>query len=275
MKKIPLMFFCFMLLMAAAPLVAENSWGGFEDNPNREPYVYEGERHPLPWPLARAAEIPVITKIKEFAPVALVGMITRPLGHDKFDFVDNSGHVTLQIHPDRWRGFTFGPNDIVVVEGKIDDLTDPREIEVDSINTRNHFYATARPAPGGPLPMGVVSTQFAKTMPNTAALALEGKILEKTGPGKLLFEDHTGTIILSVNDAPPLVAGPYQPGDVVVVEGRVDRSVDPPEVDAEIIVDRSNYAVVVNPAEEVVVITPTEEAVITNGPSEDIIMTDR
>ncbi len=244
MKKfVPPLFATLMLLLASTAALAVDGYpGGFVNNSSRPPYIYEGEREPLPGPRICVSQA---REIKNLAPVVLVGKILSAGEHDKYQFIDNSGQITVRIEKDRWNSLTVGPNDLVVIEGKIDRLSGTTEIEATRINTRNHYYAM-EPAPrDGPLPMGVVSVEFAKTMPNTAALALEGNIDRKLAPGRLQFHDRSGSIVLNVDEANPLVAGPYSPGDVMVIEGRVNAAANPVEIDVETIVDRSNFAPVI------------------------------
>lgn len=244
MKKILLWSALALLLAPAAFLSAQDQGpGGFIDYSGRPPYIYKGERQPLPGPLAFAFQVPAL---KNYTPLVLVGKIaaeTDELNY-YYEFYDTSGRVTLKILPSKWM-YDVGPNDVIVVEGKVDALVSPAVVEVEQISTRNHYYAVALP-PRGPLPMGVVSVEFAKTLPDTATVALQGYVDKRLEEGKkrFLFHDKSGSIVLCAEDSNPLVAGPYDPGDLLVVEGRMNTEVNPPEVDVETVVDRSNFTVV-------------------------------
>ena len=243
MNKLSALIFCLTLLIPSVALAdGDNGAGGFVDYTGRPPYIYTGQREPLPGPVVgavRARDLPAFTE------VVLIGKIVKPLENHRYEFVDNTGRIVLQIPQDRWATLTVGPNDLLVIRGKVNRLVDPVEIEVIRVHTRNFYYATTPYEPGAPLPMGVVSVEQALTLPNTAPLALEGNIDKKLEPGRLLFHDHSGTIVLNVDEANPLVAGPYSPGDLMIVEGRVNTAVTPAEIDVETIVDRSNFAPVI------------------------------
>ncbi len=240
--------------------------GGFIDYSGRPPYMYKGERQPLPGPLVFAVWVPTL---ENFAPVVLVGKIaaeTDKMNH-YYEFFDNSGRVTLKILPSKWM-YDVGPNDVIVVEGKVDALVSPAVVEVEQISTRNHYYAVS-PPPRGPLPMGVVSVEFAKTLPDTAVVALEGYVDKRLEEGKkrFLFHDRSGSIVLNADESNPLVEGPYNPGDLLVVEGRINTEVNPPEVEVETVVDRSNFTVV-DVEKEVVVETQGGGAVVVDESAE-------
>ncbi len=242
MKKLLILLALALLLPATYLAARDPGVGGFIDYSGRPPYIYDGPRDPMPGPLAFAIQIPTL---KNFDPVVMVGKISKEISEidHYYDFYDTTGHTTLKILPAKWGSLTVGPNDIILIRGKIDDLGARPVVEVEQVDTRNHYQLKAMP-PRGPLPMGVVSVEFAKTLPNTAPLALEGYIDQRMSPGKLLFHDRTGSITLNVEESSPLVAGPYDPGDVVIAEGRMNTAVSPAEMDVDVIVDRSNYDVV-------------------------------
>ena len=243
MPQLTAFIFSLMLLTPAAAWAdGNNAAGGFIDYSGRPPYIYTGAREPLPGPVVGVA---TARELEGFTEVVLIGKIVAPLEYERYEFVDNTGRIVLQIPNDRWATLSVGPNDVLVVRGKVNRLVDPVEIEVIRVHTRNYYYATVPYESGAPLPMGVVSVEQALTMPNTAPLALEGNIDKKLEPGRLLFHDHSGAIVLNIDEASPLVAGPYSPGDLMIVEGRVNTSTTPTEIDVETIVDRSNFAPVI------------------------------
>lgn len=67
-----------------------------------------------------------------------------------------------------------------------------------------------------------VSVADAKNMKDEAYVTLKGKIVKKIGSEKYLFEDQSGSIDIEIDDKDwrGLVVGP---GDVVIIEGEVDK----------------------------------------------------
>ncbi len=72
-------------------------------------------------------------KLGDEAWVSLTGRIDRQLGHENYQFRDDTGTVALEIDDDAWGGLTVGPNDVVVIHGEVDKDWTRFEIEVDRI----------------------------------------------------------------------------------------------------------------------------------------------
>ncbi len=65
--------------------------------------------------------------------VTLTGKITKHIGGNKYSFTDETGTIEVEIKNRMWNGFTAGPDDTVVIVGKIDKDFFDREVEVKSI----------------------------------------------------------------------------------------------------------------------------------------------
>lgn len=52
--------------------------------------------------------------------VTLRGKIIRQVGHEKYEFADNTGSIIVDIDDDDWYGLSVGPNDVVEIYGEVD-----------------------------------------------------------------------------------------------------------------------------------------------------------
>jgi len=65
--------------------------------------------------------------------VVLEGNIIRQIGHELYEFRDNSGSVYVDIDDKRWLGQSVSSNDKVRIEGEIDKDWNSVEIDVKSL----------------------------------------------------------------------------------------------------------------------------------------------
>lgn len=65
--------------------------------------------------------------------VVLEGHITKQVGHELYEFRDNSGSVYVEIDDKYWMGQTASPEDKVRIEGEVDRDWDGMNIDVKSI----------------------------------------------------------------------------------------------------------------------------------------------
>ena len=74
--------------------------------------------------VAAAAKLPDDTK------VVLEGHIVKKTGHERYEFKDASGTVTVEIDDDDWRGLTVNAQDKVRIEGEVEHKRG-RAVEID------------------------------------------------------------------------------------------------------------------------------------------------
>ena len=72
-------------------------------------------------------------KLGDDAWVTLTGKIDRQISHEKYQFSDGTGTITIDIDDKRWQGLTVGPGDTVIISGEVDRELGHREIEVKRI----------------------------------------------------------------------------------------------------------------------------------------------
>lgn len=78
--------------------------------------------------VAKASKSPDDTK------VILQGKITKELKHEKYEFSDETGSIPVEIDDKVWQGLTVTPNDLIEIEGYIDDdAFEPKEVEVKKV----------------------------------------------------------------------------------------------------------------------------------------------
>ena len=119
-----------LFVMPAAALAGEKDkmGGGFQANESAAPagggYVGPG-----------TAKVTVAEALKlgDDAWVTLTGKIDRQIEHEKYQFSDGTGTITIEIDDKRWRGLTVGPDDVVTISGEVDRDLGRREIEVKRI----------------------------------------------------------------------------------------------------------------------------------------------
>ncbi|BDO94734.1 YgiW/YdeI family stress tolerance OB fold protein [Escherichia coli] len=66
--------------------------------------------------------------------VALEGYITKQVGHELYEFRDNSGVIYVEIDGKYWMGQNVSPKDKVRIEGEVD--KDWNSVEIDVKNIR-------------------------------------------------------------------------------------------------------------------------------------------
>ncbi|MGV3345616.1 YgiW/YdeI family stress tolerance OB fold protein [Enterobacteriaceae bacterium LUAb1] len=66
--------------------------------------------------------------------VVLEGSIVKQVGHELYEFRDNSGTVYVDIDDKRWMGQSVTPDDKVRIEGEVD--KDWNSVEIDVKNIR-------------------------------------------------------------------------------------------------------------------------------------------
>ncbi len=106
-----------LLAMLVFPNLAPAQKGGGFTGPNDSQVT-----------VAEALKLPDETR------VTLVGKIQKQLAHEKYQFSDATGSITLDIDDKRWRGLTIGPDDTVRVSGEIDKDSDSLEFDVRRIS---------------------------------------------------------------------------------------------------------------------------------------------
>lgn len=106
------------LALATGPvLAADNASPGGFTGPDAVPLVT----------VADAAGLP------NDAVARLQGHITRSLGHEKYEFRDDSGTVTVEIDDDDWRGVEASPDVKVELLVEVDRDWRRMELEVESV----------------------------------------------------------------------------------------------------------------------------------------------
>lgn len=65
--------------------------------------------------------------------VVLEGNIIKQLGHELYEFRDQSGTINVDIDDQRWMGQTLSPQDKVRIEGEVDKSMGTIEIDVKNL----------------------------------------------------------------------------------------------------------------------------------------------
>lgn len=75
-------------------------------------------------------------KAKDDTRVVLQGKIIREVEHEKYEFADDTGVILIDIDDKIWRGLSVTTDDLIEIEGYIDDddVFEPIEVEVKRIN---------------------------------------------------------------------------------------------------------------------------------------------
>ncbi len=75
-----------------------------------------------------------VAKLKDDKHVVMKGTIEKHLTKDKYQFVDATGKIVVEIDGDEWRGLDVTPADTVVIVGETDkSLFHDLQVDVDSI----------------------------------------------------------------------------------------------------------------------------------------------
>ena len=131
MKKLMLVItLAAMCVLPSAALADEGGrmGGGFQSG---EPGAYQGGGYA--GPNSSTVTVAEALKLGDDAWVTLTGKIDRQIAHEKYQFSDGTGTITVEIDDKRWRGLTVGPEDVVVISGEVDREFGHREIEVKRI----------------------------------------------------------------------------------------------------------------------------------------------
>ncbi|MDR0379254.1 MAG: NirD/YgiW/YdeI family stress tolerance protein [Candidatus Accumulibacter sp.] len=127
---------CFLIavgafvLFAAQPIHAQ---GGFADASGKDARARGGFVDDV---TATPLSVEEAKRLRDDAPVQLQGKIVRRMGDEKYLFRDASGELTVEIDDDVWRGLTVGPEDTVMLFGKVDKDFLERSLEVEVYSVR-------------------------------------------------------------------------------------------------------------------------------------------
>ncbi|GMO25376.1 MAG: hypothetical protein Ta2F_00620 [Termitinemataceae bacterium] len=75
-------------------------------------------------------------KLKDDTHVVLEGTISGAINDDKYTFKDATGEITVEIDGKIWKGLLVGPEDIVVIYGKVDVENRKHTIDVKEISKK-------------------------------------------------------------------------------------------------------------------------------------------
>lgn len=75
-----------------------------------------------------------VKKLRDDTWVVLEGNIVKQVGHELYEFRDQSGTINVDIDDQHWMGQTLSPQDKVRIEGEIDKSINIIEIDVKNIN---------------------------------------------------------------------------------------------------------------------------------------------
>ncbi|MBD2786314.1 YgiW/YdeI family stress tolerance OB fold protein [Xenorhabdus sp. DI] len=104
--------------------------GGFASSNNAENYSQGGFKGPTP-------SLTSVAQAKSFRDdswVVLEGNIVKQVGHELYEFRDNSGSVYIDIDDKIWMGQTVTPADKIRIEGEVDKDWNSIEIDVKTIH---------------------------------------------------------------------------------------------------------------------------------------------
>ncbi|MDE1482825.1 YgiW/YdeI family stress tolerance OB fold protein [Xenorhabdus bovienii] len=102
--------------------------GGFV-SPDSTGYTQGGFKGPAP-DLTSVAQA---KSLRDDAWVVLEGSIVKQVGHELYEFRDNSGSVYVDIDDKRWLGQAVTPADKIRIEGEVDKDWNSVEIDVKTI----------------------------------------------------------------------------------------------------------------------------------------------
>jgi uncharacterized protein (TIGR00156 family) len=75
-----------------------------------------------------------VSKLGDEKSVVMKGSIEKHISKDKYQFVDGTGRIVVEIEGDKWRGLDITPEDTVMIVGETDkDWFRDVRVEVDSI----------------------------------------------------------------------------------------------------------------------------------------------
>lgn len=124
MRKL-LIFSILVALLTVPGLTMAQQKPGFNPNPE-DKAGYTG-------PVAFQT-VSQVLQMRDDAPVVMEGNIVRFLGGEKYEFVDKTGSVTIEIDDDyTWEGQSVGPDDTVVIYGEGDRDFKDFKVDVDRV----------------------------------------------------------------------------------------------------------------------------------------------
>lgn len=125
MKKIIIAVIAALFLSAPGFAFADNNAGGGFSGTKEAAGGFTG-----PNATTNVITVAEALTMHDDARVVLQGNIVKYLGDEKYMFQDKTGTVIIEIDDDyNWRGQTVGPEDTVVIHGKVD--RDFREFEIE------------------------------------------------------------------------------------------------------------------------------------------------
>ena len=81
----------------------------------------------------KTSTVAEVLKMNDDTPVELVGRIEKSLGDEKYNFVDETGSVVVEIDNEDFRGVTVSEKDVVKIKGEVDKEFTRLEIDVNSV----------------------------------------------------------------------------------------------------------------------------------------------
>lgn len=103
---------------------------GFVSSEGRQGYYHGGFTGPSP----AVSSVAQAKTLRDDAWVVLEGNIIRQVGHELYEFRDNSGTVYIEVDHKYWMGQSVSPADKVRIEGEVDRDWDGMDIDVKSIS---------------------------------------------------------------------------------------------------------------------------------------------
>lgn len=124
MRKL-LIFFILAVFLSAPAFVLADETPGYKPAPDPKA-GYTG-------PTA-SQTVKQVLEMRDDAPVVMEGKIIRFLGGEKYEFVDKTGSVTIEIDDDyTWEGQSVGPDDTVIIYGEVDRDFKDFKVDVDRV----------------------------------------------------------------------------------------------------------------------------------------------
>ena len=118
------------VIVGALSVGAVAQQGGFTPPNSAGNQAGGGFKGPTPGGTSSVAEA---RSLRDDTWVVLEGNIVRQLGHERYEFRDSTGTITVDIDDKRWAGQTVTPNDRIRLEGEIDKDWNSVEIDVKSV----------------------------------------------------------------------------------------------------------------------------------------------
>lgn len=125
MRKL-MIFFVLAAFLCIPALVLANETTGFNPDSQQSRGGYTG-------PVATQT-VQQVLEMRDDVPVIMEGKIVRFLGGERYEFVDKTGGVTIEIDDDyNWEGQSVGPDDTVVIYGEVDRDFKDFKVDVDRV----------------------------------------------------------------------------------------------------------------------------------------------